>query len=185
VIEQLAVTPLEALTVVIATVVIYLIFLVLVRVMGQRTLTAMSTYDVATVIAIGAVIGRTTLLSVPTLGSGVVALVTLFVIQRVFGVAHRRRRWFKMLFGRRPVLLMAGDQIRHDALRRVQISPEELRQRLRLAGIARLEQVGCVVLEVNGQISVVRADPAPDPLLFDDVPGAANALPAASRRDAE
>jgi uncharacterized membrane protein YcaP (DUF421 family) len=185
VVEQLAVTPIGALTVVIATVVMYLIFLVLVRVMGQRSLAAMSPYDVAAVIALGAVVGRTALLAVPTLGSGVIALVTLFVIQRVFGWAHRRGLWFGRLFERKPVLLMVGDQVCHDALRRVRISPDELRERLRLAGVARLEQVGCVVLEVNGQISVVRSDSAPDPLLFDDVPGASAALHAVRCREGE
>jgi len=173
--EMLGVTPAQAIAVVITTIAMYLVLLVLVRVMGQRTLNAMSTHDIACVIAIGAVIGRTTLLAEPTLAGGVIALVTLFVIQRVLGLVHRRR-WFARLLARKPVLLMVGDEIRHDELRRARITPDELHQRLRLAGIGRPGQVGTVILEVNGQISVVRREPGLAPDLFDDVPGAARAI---------
>jgi hypothetical protein len=52
---ELGVAPLTAVAVVISTVAIYVVFLVLRRLAGQRTLAAMSNYDVACAIALGAV----------------------------------------------------------------------------------------------------------------------------------
>jgi uncharacterized membrane protein YcaP (DUF421 family) len=169
---ELGVAPLTAVAVVISTVAIYLLFIVLVRLAGQRTLAAMSNYDIACAIALGAVIGRTALLAEPTLGAGVVGLVTLFGMHRLLGLAQRHPL-YRALLDRSPVLLMAGGEMRVAEMRRARVTEDELKQRLRLAGISRLEQVGCVVLERNGQISVLRAGSGLDPRLLDDVPGAA------------
>lgn len=155
--------PGEVLAVVLTTVVMYVVFLVLVRVMGRRSLAAMSASDIAAVTAFGAVLGRTTLLSEPTLTGGVVAMVTLFVLQRLFARAGKRSG--------APILLMAGPEIRHAELRRARVSVAELRQCLRLAGITRLDDVAWVVLEANGRMSVARRGATPDPFLVEDLPG--------------
>ena len=63
--EIRSITPGGALAVALTTVVMYGVFLVLVRVMGRRSLAATSVYDAAAVMAFGAVLGRTALLSVP------------------------------------------------------------------------------------------------------------------------
>jgi len=158
--------------VVISTVVIYLVFLVLVRLAGQRSLAALSNYDIACAIALGAVIGRTALLAEPTLGTGVIGLVTLFAVQRLLGLAQRHPL-YRALFDRTPVLLMVGAEMQVAQMRRARVTEDELKQRLRLAGISRLEQVGWVVLERNGQISVLRGEAGLDPWLLDDLSGAA------------
>lgn len=166
--DQLTIDAPGALKVVIATVVMYVIFVALVRLLGQRNLAAVSIYDVACVLALGAVIGRTALLSVPTLGSGVVALVALFVVQGVVRVLRRARR-IRVLLDRPPVLLVIDGLCDAAAMRRAGVTDDDLRQRVRLAGISRWEQVGRVVLERNGEISVIRHDPGLDEGLFADI----------------
>src|SRR3954469_1450933 len=103
--DELAIDAVSAMEVVAATVVIYLVFAGLVRLLGQRSLAATSIYDVACVVAVGSVIGRTSLLSVPTLGSGIVALVVLFTMQRV-ARSLRRRSKMRVLLDRQPILLV-------------------------------------------------------------------------------
>ncbi len=49
----------EAATVVVSTVAMYLAFLILIRIVGQPALAAMSSFDFAAAIALGAVMGRT------------------------------------------------------------------------------------------------------------------------------
>jgi hypothetical protein len=51
----------DAATVVVSTVGIYLAFLVLLRIVGQHAVAAMSSFDFAAAIAFGAVLGRTVL----------------------------------------------------------------------------------------------------------------------------
>ncbi|OJY39301.1 MAG: hypothetical protein BGP03_23350 [Pseudonocardia sp. 73-21] len=55
------------------------------------------------------------------------------------------------------MLLMLGPDLRRDAMRRARVAEDEIRQLLRLGGIGDRADVGCVVLERTGQISVVRA----------------------------
>jgi uncharacterized membrane protein YcaP (DUF421 family) len=174
--RQLGITWTAAAGVVIATIGIYLTFIVLVRLVGQRSLASMSSFDFGCAVALGAVIGRTVLLANPTLVSGMIALVTLFAIQGTLGLL-RRHGVADQLINRPPVLLMADDRILEENLRQAHVTPDELRQRLRLAGITRLDQVGCAVLERNGAISVLRRDVDLDPQLMADVPGAERLIP--------
>ncbi len=153
-----------------ATAAIYLAFLLLVRLLGQRSLVAVSGYDVACVIALGAVVGRTALLATPSLGSGVIALVTLLGMQRLVGFAHRGRP-IRRILGREPVVLVADGRIQVENARRARFGDDELRQLLRLAGVARLDDVAYVLLERNGQVSVVRRGEGVDPWIVADLPG--------------
>lgn len=153
-----------------ATTSMYLAVIVCVRLFGQRTLATMSSFDLGCAIALGAVVGRTSLLLRPTLAAGLVALATLFTLQLALG-RLRRRRWLDRLLNRPPVLLMDGPTPLHDNLRRSHVAEDELRQKLRLAGIRTPGEVRCVVLERTGAVSVIRTGEPLDPWLFSDVTG--------------
>lgn len=165
---QLGISGLIAVEVIVATAGVYLAFLFLVRILGPRVLAPTSPYDVGCVIALGAIVGRTSLLATPSLAAGVIALVTLFVLQRVIGAGHRARRirWF---ISREPVALVVDGQIQAANARRVRIDDDELRQLLRLAGVGAVHDVRYAILERNGQLSVLRGADL-DPWLVADVP---------------
>lgn len=169
--EQLGIDWELAGLVALATVAMYLTLIACVRVVGQRSLSNMSSFDLGCAIALGAVVGRTALLLDPTLLVGVVAMVTLFSTQAILA-RLRQSRWVDRLMNRPPVLLMAGPVPLRDNMRAGHVAEDELRQRLRLAGIRHLDEVRCVVLERNGSVSVVRRSEPLDPWLFSDVPGA-------------
>jgi len=166
--DELTTTPSTALQVVVATVVVYLVFLVLVRLAGQRTLTTLSVPDLACVMALGAIIGRPALLAVPTLATGVIALVTLVLMQRLLSLLGRRSgvgRWLHPA----PVVLVQHGPLLHDNLAGARVSHDELRQQLRLAGVATLAEVDRAVLERTGDISVLRAAQPVDGWLVADL----------------
>lgn len=138
-----------------ATVVIYLTLFSLVRVLGTRTLANLSTFDFACMVAVGAVVGRTAVLGHPNLLTGVVALVTLFALQGLFGLARARERGSRLVTPR-PVVIVRDGVVDLAAMRRVRITEDELRFAVRRAGLPGLAAVGLVVLEQNGTLSVVR-----------------------------
>ncbi|MFP5347383.1 MAG: DUF421 domain-containing protein [Actinomycetes bacterium] len=158
-------------TVVVTTCGIYVTFMVLVRIVGQRSLASLSSFDFGCVVALGAVLGRTVLLASPTLLIGVVALGTFFAMQGLLGLLRRSPRIDRFL-NRPPVLLVWDGALLEGAMRAAHVVDDEIRQRLRLAGIARLEEVAAVVLERNGQLSVVRRGAAMEPWLLADLGGA-------------
>lgn len=169
-VEQLGTDWSQAGLAALATVAMYLTLVVCVRLLGQRTLANMSSFDLGCTVALGAVVGRTSLLLEPTLLVGVVVMVTLFATQTTLAWS-RRHRWLDRLMNRPPVLLMAGTTPLYENLRSSHVAEDELRQKLRLAGIRSPREVRCVVLERNGSVSVVRQDEPLDPWLFSDVPG--------------
>ena len=160
--------------VVLSTGAIYLALVLLVRLVGQRSLATMSSFDVGCVVALGAVVGRTVLLETPTLVIGLVALLSLFGMQGSLSLLRQHRR-FDRWVNRPPVLLVSGNRLLHDNMRRAHIAEDELRQRLRLAGVRSLDEVRCVVLERNGAVSVIRQGEEIDPWLLADVDPARDA----------
>jgi uncharacterized membrane protein YcaP (DUF421 family) len=46
---------------------------------------------------------------------------------------------------------------------------EDLMSKLRLAGVARLDQVQAMVLETTGDVSVIKGDTPPDPRIVKDI----------------
>jgi uncharacterized membrane protein YcaP (DUF421 family) len=168
VLAELGATWEELARVVISTVAVYLALVVLVRAVGQRSLAGMSGFDVGCVVALGAILGRTVLLEKPTLLIGVVALVSFFAMQAVLGALRQSPR-FDRLINRSPVLLVHDGALLTDRMRRAHVAEDELRQRLRLAGVHRLDEVQCVVLERNGSVSVLRRGADVDPWLLADL----------------
>jgi uncharacterized membrane protein YcaP (DUF421 family) len=157
-------------TVLVSAIGLYLAFLIMLRIVGQRALTAMSSFDLAATIAFGAVMGRAVLGYTPTLAAGVLGMATLLALQAVFGILRRSSRLDRTLTNL-PVLLMADGMVLHDHLRRANIVEDELRQQLRLAGIHRYDEVAAVILERTGAISVLRRGETIAPELLTDVRG--------------
>ncbi|CAM3574261.1 DUF421 domain-containing protein [Tsukamurella ocularis] len=171
ILDNLGISVGEAAGVAVATVGMYATLLIVVRILGQRVLASMSSFDLVAVIAFGSLIGRAALGDVPRLASGVVALVTLIVIQAALGLV-RRTRFGERLVSNRPVLLMAGPAILEERLAKTHVSHSDLVAGLRQAGIRDRSEVAAVILESRGTLSVIRAGAPIAPELLDGIVGA-------------
>ena len=167
--SQFRITPETAATVVVTTS-MYVAFVVLVRLVGQRSLTSLASFDFAAVVALGAVLGRTILLQEPTLMIGLLALATLFTLQGLLGMLRQNPR-FDRLIHRPAVMLASNGRLLRDHMRAVHVVEDEIRQAVRRAGARSLDEVQCVVLERNGTLSVIRTGHDADPWLLEDVAG--------------
>ncbi|WP_284024815.1 YetF domain-containing protein [Arthrobacter sp. zg-Y1219] len=162
--HNLGITPLEGLWVVLSAFGIYAAFFVLIRLAGQRALASWSTMDKAIVIAFGSVLGRVVLGYTPTLAAGVIALATMFALFRLEALLRRTRRGAYL--SSTPILLMAGDQVVASGLRAARIVEDEVYFKLRQAGIRNFSEVGLVILEPTGDVSVLRRGELIDPVLL-------------------
>ena len=167
---RLGVSWTDGATVLVSAIGLYLAFLIMLRIVGQRALTAMSSFDLAATIAFGAVMGRAVLGYTPTLAAGVLGMATLLALQAVFGMLRRSSRLDRTLTNL-PVLLMADGMVLQDHLSKANIVEDELRQQLRLAGIHRYDEVAAVILERTGAIRVLRRGETIAPELLTDVRG--------------
>lgn len=166
---ELGVTWSQAGAVVLSAVGVYLTLLVLLRIVGQRSMASMSSFDFAAAVAVGAVMGRAILGYSPTLLAGVVGLATLFGLQVLFGLVRRHPR-LQSALNNPPILLLAHGRLLPDNLRRAHVVEDELREQLRLHGVRCYDDVACMVLERTGAVSVIRSgEPIAQDVLADVV----------------
>lgn len=164
-VARLGVDAPGALAVVASAVGIYLAFLLMVRVLGQRVLSRLSTFDAVVAVMLGAVAGRAVLGDTPTLAAGVLGLGTLFALEAAFGQLRAGIR-VSALMNNQAVLLMAGGRVLEANLRRVHVVESELFGALREAGVRSPGEIACVVFEASGTISVLRRGTPLDPRLL-------------------
>lgn len=148
---------------------IYAGVVVLTRLFGQRTLATMSSYDFPVVVATGAIIGRIALARTSLLG-GLVALVTLFLAQLF--VSMLRTHLPAGIIDNRPIALVVDGAIQFDLLGKALMEQDDVSEKLRLAGVHRLDEVRLLVLERSGGLSTVRGGEGVDLRLLQHVVGA-------------
>ncbi|MDN5685325.1 MAG: DUF421 domain-containing protein [Brachybacterium sp.] len=160
--------------VVISTTGVYLSLVLFSRIAGLRSFAEMTNFDLAATVIFGSMAATTAVSTSTSLLQGVVGLAVLFVVQALIALLRRRQRVARVL-DNRPLLLMDGATVLADNLARARMTHDDLRAKLRLAGVVRGEQVSAVVLETTGSVSVLTVDPggrALDPTLLQSVIGA-------------
>jgi uncharacterized membrane protein YcaP (DUF421 family) len=147
--HYLLLSPTVAVTVVLTTAVMYVVFTGLLRGFGQRLFAHPASISWAAAAVVAAIVGRTSLGLDPTLLGGLLALATLLVMERLAAV------WWPRPHPALP-LVVAG--VRQEAeLRQLRFADEALWSTLREKGIGSLADVALATLEPNGRISVVRS----------------------------
>lgn len=145
------------LLVVISTVGVYLALILFSRIAGLRSFAQMTNFDLAATIIFGSMAATTAVSTSTSLVQGVVALGVLFAVQAL--VAYLRRlKVAERTVDNRPLLLMDGTEVLTHNLARARMTDDDLRSKLRLSGVVRVEQVAAVVLETTGSVSVLTVD---------------------------
>lgn len=170
-IDWLSISPTGALSVVLSTITMYFLFLLAMRLLGQRILTGMTSFDIAAALVFGAVVGRSAIGPWPTLSAGIIALATLLALQATVGQVTHTRRGNK-IFNNSAVLLMAGARVLENHMNASHVTRAELYSRLRAAGVRNDDEIAAVILEPNGQLSILKRGFLIDPALLENVRGA-------------
>lgn len=158
----------DVLGVAVASLVIYVTLIAWSRLVGPRSFSQMTAFDIGVTFALGAIVGGTATGATPLWG-GVLGLSMLFAIRAFVG--RFRRRGLDRLVDNRPILVMARDRLLPERLLEAKITRDDVFEALRTAGITRFSQVLAVIVERNGDMSVLRADEGFDPDLLTPVHG--------------
>lgn len=151
---------------------IYVALLLLTRLVGLRSFSKMSSFDFAITVAMGSLVATVLLSESPPLAQGIAGLVVLFLIQFVVAALRNRSKAVQQIVDNQALLLMAGDEVLHENLRKARVTEDDLYAKLRAANVLHPDQVRAVVMETTGDISVLHADsdePALDLRLLADV----------------
>nr|WP_316931997.1 YetF domain-containing protein [Hymenobacter sp. DG25B] len=139
---------------------------VLLRVSGKRTLTKMNAFDLVVTVALGSTLATVLLTKSVALTDGLTAFALLIFLQFVLTWLSIRSRAVSRLVKSEPALLVYQGQFLPAALKEERITEDEVLASLRAHGLASIADAGAVVLETNGELSVLRhAGVGPDSVL--------------------
>ena len=133
----------------------YLLIIAMVRISGKRTTGELNNFDWIITVAVGSLAASGILLKNISTVDAAVAIVALAMFQ------YATTRWVQKsdlasrLFKAEPTLLTHRGEFLEDAMERTRISREEILAALRANGCLKLEDANWVVLETNGQLSVI------------------------------
>lgn len=141
-----------------STVGIYAILIICTRLAGLRSFSKLSSFDFAITIAIGSLVASTILFESPSLFTSASALVCLFLIQVAVGILRRKSAFARNIFDNKAILLMKGDTIIEENMKKAKVSRADLLAKLRESNVLKFDQVYAVVMESTGDISVLHHD---------------------------
>jgi uncharacterized membrane protein YcaP (DUF421 family) len=132
----------------------------------RRTLAQLSAFDFAVAVALGAIIGRGATASDTSFATSAVAMVTLLVAHRVVAIGRRHSRVVRLI-DHPPRVLVARGELQEGELARAGLTTTDVYALLRQSGVGDLGQVGYLLYEPRGTVTLIGADREPGPLARD------------------
>ena len=136
----------------------YVAVVALLRLSGKRTLSKFNMFDFVVTVAFGSVLASMLVSKSVALAQGVTAFAMLIGLQLAVTYASVRSERFQNLVKAQPSVLFYKGHWYRDRMRDERVSEEELKASARQSGTAGLDQVGALVLETDGTISVIPRD---------------------------
>jgi uncharacterized membrane protein YcaP (DUF421 family) len=130
----------------------------------RRTLAMLGAFDFAVAVAIGAIIGRGATAADTSFATSAVALVTLLAAHRVVALLRRHSRAVRLI-DHPPRVLVAHGELQGGELARAGLTDADLYALLREHGVGDLGQVGYLLYETRGAVTLIGADREPGPLV--------------------
>ncbi|OHC98725.1 MAG: hypothetical protein A3H25_05870 [Sphingomonadales bacterium RIFCSPLOWO2_12_FULL_63_15] len=136
----------------------YLALVTTLRISGKRTLAKMNAFDLVVTVALGSTLATILLSKDVALVEGVVAFLLLVGLQYLIAALSVRFPWIENLAKSEPRALLYNGVPDEAALRQERVTQDELLSAVRAAGFGGLDLVAAVVLETDGNFSVVSRD---------------------------
>ena len=139
----------------IRTAILYLLVILSIRLMGKRQIGQLQPFELVIAIMIS------DLASLPMqdtrlpLINGVIAIVTLLVLQIIVSLAQLKIEGARLLFNGKPTILINKGKILINELKHQTININDLMEELRIKGYYNIDDIEYAVLETSGQVSII------------------------------
>lgn len=149
----------------------YVGLVLMLRITGNRTLSQINAFDFIVTVALGSTLATVILNKNVALADGFLALALLIALQLAVSSLSVRFSGFRRLVKTEPFLLFFRGKFLPDSLKAHRITEDEILQIARVQGISSLDEVDAVVLESNGQFSVLTRSKTNNTLTLKNVVG--------------
>jgi uncharacterized membrane protein YcaP (DUF421 family) len=136
---------------------VFVLMLVVIRLLGKRTVGNFTAFDLLVALMLGEVVDEMIYGDV-TLLQGGVAVVTIAAAKYVTTILAYRNHAFGKMFEGTPAVVVRDGEFEREGMRNELMSEREVVAALRLQGVDDMREVKLATVEVDGIVSVVRHD---------------------------
>lgn len=155
------------LTILLRTVIIYIVLIGTMRLMGKRQLGELEVSELVTTLLISEIAASPIAdPSIPVIYA-VIPLITILTLEITLSIILLKCPRLKNVASARPSILIRHGKLDQKELRRIRISIDELISEIRQTGLSSFAEVDYAILEQNGKISVIPRKNAQPPTAAD------------------
>lgn len=149
----------ESIMQVILTILItYPALIIFLRIAGKRSLAKLNMFDFIITVALGSVFASTVISKGVSIIDGLVATAILLSAQFLVSRLSLAETVVEDLIKSEPTILFRKGHFLEDEMKAVRVTRAEILASIRQAGIACVDKVHAIVLETNGELSVLSED---------------------------
>jgi uncharacterized membrane protein YcaP (DUF421 family) len=150
-------------------VLVYVVMLVVIRVLGKRTVGNFTAFDLLVALMLGEVVDEVIYGDV-SIAQGLVAILVIALCKYLTAWLTYWDHGFNKILEGQPTEIVRNGEFVRKGLRSEMMNEQEVLAALRLNDISDMREVKLAIMEVDGQVSVIRQDWA-EPLQKSDVRG--------------
>ena len=152
----------------ICSVISYITLFIFVRISGKRTLAKLNAFDFVVTVTLGSTLSSMILAKV-TIAEGCMALIVIILLQYLLAWSAKKSHIMEKAINSTPILLFYNGNYLLDAMKKEAITEEEILAEVRRYRMDDMSKVKAVVMELNGEISVVKKAAHNNPSSLDDI----------------
>lgn len=133
----------------------YIVLIAMLRITGKRSLSKFNIFDFVITIAIGSVFASTMTSNDVKLAQATTAMLVLLAGQYIMSKLALKYDKFERIIKADPALLFYNGKFNLETMKHERVTKREILQAVRGSGAGNLESVQAVVLETDGQMSVI------------------------------
>ena len=140
----------------------YATLILILRKAGKRSLAKLNIFDLVVTVALGSTLATIMLSKDVSYAEGALAFIVLCVLQWLVAWLSVRLGWFKEVIRSNPRMVLRDGRLLRDAMRDERITEGEVMAAIRKKGHGKVADVAAVVLETDGDFSVLTGNSASD-----------------------
>jgi uncharacterized membrane protein YcaP (DUF421 family) len=148
----------EYIRIMISSGVIYLFIIAAIRLFGKKQISQLSVIDLVFILLISNSVQNAMVGLNSTIAGGLVAAGTLFIMNFIFKqLLYRFPKLGNLIQGKKMILIYKG-KLNKDSIEEAKLTIDEIMELLRKHGISNIRDVHMMMLEMDGNISVISGE---------------------------
>lgn len=140
---------------VVRTIILYLLVIVSLRVMGKRQIGEMQPSELVVAIMISDLAAvPMQAIDIPLI-NGIIPVLTLIVAEVFMSYLSLKSRRMRKIISGEPSIIVYNGHVNEGELERLRFNMNDLLEQLRINNYPNISEVDCVIMETNGQLSII------------------------------